>query len=58
MIFFMKYINLYTFYPKITPPPPFGSGGHKIYNLLFPYPKNATYQIWLRLAQYILRRRC
>ena len=26
-------------------------GGHEIYNFLFPYPTDATYQIWLRLAQ-------
>ena len=30
---------------------PFGWGGHEIYNLLSPYPTDATYQIWLGLAQ-------
>ena len=29
---------------------PFGVGGHKIYNFLSPYPTDATYQIWYRLA--------
>ena len=29
---------------------PCGSGGHVVYNFLSPYPKDATYQIWLRLA--------
>ena len=33
------------------------SGGHEIYNFLSPYPTDATYQICLRLAQF-LRRRC
>ena len=27
-------------------------GGHEIYNFLSLYPTDATYQIWLRLAQY------
>ena len=30
---------------------PLGVGGHEIYNFLSPYPTDATYQIWLRLAQ-------
>ena len=28
-----------------------GVGGHEIYYFLFPYPTDATYQIWLSLAQ-------
>ena len=28
-----------------------GGGGHEIYNFLSPYHTDATYQIWLRLAQ-------
>ena len=32
-------------------------GGHKINNFLSPYPLDATYQIWLRLAQLFLKRR-
>ena len=28
-----------------------GWGGREIYNFLSPYPKDATYQIWLGLAQ-------
>ena len=34
--------------PKL---PPLRVGGHEIYNFLSPYPKDATYQIWLRLTQ-------
>ena len=30
---------------------PFEWGGHAIYNFLSPYHIDATYQIWLRLAQ-------
>ena len=30
---------------------PLGLGGHEIYNFYSPYPTDATYQIWLRLAQ-------
>ena len=30
---------------------PLGVGGHEIYNFMSPYPTDATYQIWLRLAQ-------
>ena len=33
-------------------------GGHEIYNFLSPYPTDATYYIWLRLAQQFLRSRC
>ena len=40
--------QFYTFYPKL---PSLGVGGHKINNFLSPYPIDATYQIWLRLAQ-------
>ena len=46
--FFKKYINFTLFTPKL---PPLGVGGHEIYNFLSPYPTDATYQIWLRLAQ-------
>ena len=28
-----------------------GGGGHEIYYFLSPYPPDATYQIWLKLAQ-------
>ena len=47
---FQEIHQFYIFYPKITPPP-FGWGGHEIYNFLSPYPTDATNQIWLRLAQ-------
>ena len=40
-----KYIN---FTPKL---PPLEVGDHEIYNFLFPFHTDATYQIWLRLAQ-------
>ena len=40
--------QFYTFYPKISSP---WGGGHEIYNFWSPYPKDATYQIWLRLDQ-------
>ena len=53
--FFKKYINFTLFTPKLTP---LGSGGHEIYNFLSPYRTDATYKIWLRLAQQFLRRRC
>ena len=36
------------FYPKITSP---FVGGNEINNFLSPYPTDATYKIWLRLAQ-------
>ena len=45
---FKEIQQFYTFFPKITSPL---GGGHEIYNFLFPYPTDATYQIWLRLAQ-------
>ena len=35
-----------------------GVGDHEIYKFLSPNPTYATYLIWLRLAQEILRRRC
>ena len=41
--------QFYTFTPKL---PPLGDGGH----FLSPHPTDATYQIWLRLAQWFLRR--
>ena len=31
--------------------PPLGMGGQEIYNFVSPYPTDATYKIWLRLAQ-------
>ena len=46
--FFKRYINFTFFTPKL---PPLGGGGHEIYNVLSPYHADATYQIWLRLAQ-------
>ena len=46
--FFKKYMNFTLFTPKL---PPLGGWGHEIYNFLSPYPTDATYQIWLRLAQ-------
>ena len=46
--YFKKYINFTLFTPKL---PPFGVMGQEIYNLLSPYPTDATYQIWLKLTQ-------
>ena len=43
-----KDINFTLFTPKL---PPLGVGSHETYNLLCPYPTDATYHIWLRLAQ-------
>ena len=43
-----QYINFTLFTPKL---PPLGVGGPEIYNFLSAYPTDATYQIWLRLAQ-------
>ena len=48
--FFKKKINFTLFTPKLPPL------CHEIYNFLSPYPTDATYQIWLRLAQQFLRR--
>ena len=45
---FKKYINFTLFTPKL---PPLWVGGHDIYKFLSPYPVDATYQIWLGLAQ-------
>ena len=43
------FFNFTHFTPKL---PPLGVGeGHEIYNFLSPYPTDATYQIWSRLAQ-------
>ena len=53
--FFKKYSNFTLFTPKL---PSLWVGGHEIYNFLSPYPRDATYQIWLRLALQFLRRRC
>ena len=45
----LLHISSFTlFTPKL---PPLGVVGHEIYNFLSPYPTDATYQIWLRLAQ-------
>ena len=52
---FKKYINFSLLTQKL---PPLGMGSYEIYNFLSPYTKNATYQIWLRLALRFLRRRC
>ena len=46
--FFTKNINFTLFTPKL---PPLVGGGHEIYNFLSPSPTDATYQMWLRLAQ-------
>ena len=46
--FLKKYSKLTLFTPKL---PPLWVGVHEIYNFLSPYPTDATYQIWLRLAQ-------
>ena len=51
--FLKKYSNFTLFTPKL---PPLLMGGHEIYNFQSPYPTDATYQIWLRLAQQFLRR--
>ena len=45
--FLKKYTNFTLFTQKL---PPLGRWGHEIYRLLCPYPTDATYQIWLRLA--------
>ena len=45
---FLRNISILHFLPKITSP---WGGGHEIYNFLSPYPTDATYQIWLGLAQ-------
>ena len=47
--------QFYSFYHKIIFP---WGRGHEIYNFLSPYPTDATYQIWLRLARQFLRKRC
>ena len=46
---FLRNISILHFLPQYYLP--LGGGGHEIYNFLFPYPTDATYQIWLRLAQ-------
>ena len=46
--FLKKYINFARFTLKL---PSLAGGGHEIYNFLSPYPTDATYQIWLGLAQ-------
>ena len=48
--FLNKYINLTLFTPYL---PPLGSRCHEIFNFLSPYP---TYQIWLTMAHWFLRR--
>ena len=40
--FFKKYI-IFTLFTQERPP--YGSGGHEIYNFLSPYSTDATYQI-------------
>ena len=35
---------------------PLERGGHEVYNFLSPYPTDATYNIWLKLAHKFLRR--
>ena len=52
---FKEIHQLYRLIPKF---PPLGVGGHEIYNFLSPYLTDVTNQIWLRLAQYFLRRKC
>ena len=47
---FLRNTSILHFSPKITSPWG-GGGGHEINNFLSPYPTDATYQIWLRLAQ-------
>ena len=42
-------IEIHKFFTFSPPPPnylPFGMGCHEIYNVLSPYSKNATNQIW------------
>ena len=45
---FKEIHQFYTFYPQISSS---WGEGHQFHNLLSPYPRDATYQIWLRLAQ-------
>ena len=50
-----KYINFTLFIPKLLFLKKLitflGGGGYEIYNFLSLFPTDATYQIWLRLAQ-------
>ena len=46
--------QFYTLHPKMIST--FG-GGNEIYNSLPPYPRDATYQMYWRLAQQFLRRK-
>ena len=52
---FREIHEFYSFYPRIFSP---RGDGHEINNFLSPYPTDATYQIYQRLAQQFLRRRC
>ena len=45
---FLRNTSITLFTPKF---PPLWVGGHEIYNFVSPYPTDATYQIWLGLAQ-------
>ena len=49
--FFYETHQFYHFTQKL---PPLEIGGHEIYNFLFLYHADATYQIWSRLAQWLL----
>ena len=46
---FLRNTSILHFLPQKLPP--LWVGGHEIYNFLSPYPTDATYQIWLGLAQ-------
>ena len=52
--FFKKYSNFTLFTQKL---PPRWVRGYAIYNFVFPYPTDATYQIWLRLAKVVLEKK-
>ena len=48
---FLKNTSILHFLPQNYPPPNPWGGGHYIYNFLYPNPTDATYKIWLRMAQ-------
>ena len=52
---FLRNTSILHLSPKL---PHLGVGGHEIYNFLSPYPTDATFQIWLILAQKVFIRRC
>ena len=54
-IFLTKYINSTLFTLKITSP---YAGGLDLYSSLSIYPIDASFQIWFRVRQKFLRRRC